>query len=65
MKNKYVEIKYGEGKELITRDEALKYAYGTVIPKKIIEFGSRIVGKPQILEGKKEGLMYVQITMRD
>lgn len=64
-RNHYVDVTYGEGKELLTRDEAVKYAYAEVIPKLLNDSGLDIKGKPEIIEGKKEGLMYVKVTVKE
>lgn len=64
-KNHYTRIDYGQGKKLTTRDEALKYAEGEVIPNLLNNSGLDIIGKPEIVEGKKEGLMYVVVPFRE
>lgn len=63
-KNHYTRIDYGQGKKLTTRNEALKYAEGEVIPNLLNNSGLDIIGKPEIVEGKKEGLMYVVASVR-
>lgn len=63
-RNHYKEIKYGEGEKILTRDEALKHANGIVIPQLMNDSGLNIVGKPEIMEGKKEGLMYVKAAVK-
>ncbi|MCI8833646.1 MAG: hypothetical protein HFJ19_05595 [Clostridia bacterium] len=64
-KNHYTRIDYGQGKKLTTRNEALKYAEGEVIPNLLNNSGLDIIGKPEIVEGKKEGLMYVVVPVRE
>lgn len=64
-KNHYTRIDYGQGKELATRNEALTYANDEVIPNLLNNSGLDIIGKPEIVEGKKEGLMYVVVPVRE
>lgn len=64
-RNHYVKINYGQREKLSTRDEALKYAEGKVIPDLLNNSGLDIIGKPEIVEGKKEGLMYVVVHFRE
>lgn len=54
-------IEYGPGKELKTRAEALTYAYTTLIPKVLKDSGLNIEEEPEIIEGRKAGIMYIRV----